>query len=157
VKAIVLLLILLFTVVESILAQQPLQPGKAAGRTSSGTGVSRSVLKLTGHYRVNNKSTPNSMEVEMLPKGKIKFHILALWVSSYNRDNVHNGEVQGVVDLTGNTATYQDEHCRISIKFTSSTAIVKQADEVGDCDFGANVTATGTYRKIDSRKPKFDN
>jgi hypothetical protein len=112
--------------------------------------------KVTGHYRARSKGAPNSMEVLGLRGGKIKFHLLALWVSAYNRDNVHNGEVQGVVELKGNTAVYEAEHCKFSITFTSTRAIVKQADELGDCDFGANVTATGTYRKVDSRKPKFD-
>ena len=113
-------------------------------------------LKVTGHYSARSKTAPNSMEVQQLPGGKIKFHILALWVSSYNRENVHNGEVQGVVDLVGDTATFEEEHCKITIKFTSRAAIVKHADERGDCEFGANVSATGTYRKTDSRKPKFD-
>ena len=96
------------------------------------------------------------MEVLQLPSGKLKFHILALWVSAYNRENVHNGEAQGVVELKGNSAVFEAEHCKITIRFTSTSAIVKQWDEIGDCDFGANVTATGTYRKVDSRKPKFD-
>ena len=96
------------------------------------------------------------MEVLQLPRGKLRFHILALWVSAYNRENVHNGEAQGVVELKGNSAVFEAEHCKITIRFTSTSAIVKQWDEIGDCDFGANVSATGTYRKVDSRKPKFD-
>ncbi|HEV7396978.1 MAG TPA: hypothetical protein VGN86_10745 [Pyrinomonadaceae bacterium] len=113
-------------------------------------------LKVTGSYSANSKSAPNSMEVLELPDGKIKLHILALWVSHYNAENVHNGEIQSVVDLIGNTAAYKDDHCSISLKFTRTAVVVKQADEVGDCDFGANVTASGTYRKVSSRKPKFD-
>jgi hypothetical protein len=142
-------LILAFAVGQIRPAQQSRDAHQPAARTSS--------LKLTGHYSLRNKWTPNSMEIEKLPDGKIKFHILALWVSPYNRTNVHNGELQAVVDLIGNTATYEDEHCKISIKFTNTSAIVKQEDERGDCEFGANVSATGTYRKIDSRTPKFDN
>jgi hypothetical protein len=113
-------------------------------------------LKVTGSYSANSKSAPNSMEVLELPDGKIKLHILALWVSHYNPENVHNGELQSVVDLLGNTAVYKDDHCSITLKFTRSVVVVKQADEAGDCDFGANVTASGTYRKVSSRKPKFD-
>lgn len=127
------------------------QTTKRSIRTSS-----TAALKVTGHYAARSKSAPNSMEVQELPGGKIKFHILALWVSHYNRDNVHNGEVQGTVNLVGDTAAYEEERCKITIRFTKTAAIVKHADELGDCDFGANVTATGTYRKLDSRKPKFD-
>jgi hypothetical protein len=113
-------------------------------------------FKVTGSYRSRSRSAPNSMEVLQLPDGKIKFHILALWVSSYNRENVHNGELQGVIDLNDNTAIYNEERCKITIRFTRTSAIVKHDYEAGDCDFGANVIASGTYRKVDSRKPKFD-
>jgi len=113
-------------------------------------------LKVTGHYAARSKPAPNSMEVQELPDGKIKFHILALWVSYYNRDNVHNGEVQGEINLVDDIATYEEERCKITIRFTRTAAIVKQFDELGDCDFGANVLATGTYRKLDSKRPKFD-
>ena len=35
--------------------------------------------------------------------------------------------------------------------------MVSKHNKIGDCDFGANVTASGTYRKLNSRKPKFGN
>jgi hypothetical protein len=111
---------------------------------------------VTGSYRLRNAETPNSLEVLQLPGGKIKFHILALWVSVHNRDNVHNGELQGVIALAGDTAVYQGESCKVTIKFAAGKAIVTQDADVGDCFFGANVSATGSYRKMNSRKPKFD-
>jgi len=110
---------------------------------------------VTGHYRLRHPETPNSLEVLQLPPGKIQFHLLALWVSPNNRENVHNGELEGVIDLKSNTATYETEGCRVTIRFFSTTAIVTQDSKVGDCDFGANVTASGIYRKLNSRKPKF--
>jgi hypothetical protein len=148
--------ILSFAMLSLMMAAQsaPAQNG------SSATGASQvkpaTPAKVTGHYSTRSRETPNSMEVQQLAGGKIKFHILALWVSAYNRDNVHNGEAQGIVDLKGNWAIYEAEHCKITIRFTRTSAIVKQLYEIGDCDFGANVTATGTYRRTDSRKPKFD-
>jgi hypothetical protein len=106
-------------------AQTPTRPARA--------------VNVTGHYRRRNAETPNSLEVLQLPDGKIKFHILALWVSAHNRDNVHNGELQGIVDLQGDTAVYQGESCKVTIKFAAGKAIVTQAEDVGDCYFGANV------------------
>jgi hypothetical protein len=134
-----LLLILLSFVI--VRAQNPVRPAGA--------------INVTGHYRLRNAETPNSLEVLQLPGGKIKFHILALWVSAHNRDNVHNGELQGIVALRGDTAVYQGESCKVTIKFVAGKAIVTQADDVGDCYFGANVSATGTYRKLNSRRPRF--
>jgi len=114
-------------------------------------------MNVTGQYEARSKFAPNSMEVQQLQNGKIKFHILALWVSSYNSQNVHNGEVTGTIDLIGNAATYEAQGCKIVLKFSKTAVQVKQVDEAGDCEFGANVSATGTYRKVNSRKPKFDN
>jgi hypothetical protein len=138
-----------------IAALPAVQLPQSASAKSAETGPAN-LVKVTGYYRARSRTAPNSMEVLQLPGGKIKFHILALWVRSYNRENVHNGEAQGIVELKGNSAVYEADHCKLTIRFTGTTAIVKQADEVGDCDFGANVTATGIYRRVDSRKPKFD-
>jgi hypothetical protein len=85
----------------------------------------------------------------------IQFHLLAVWVSANNRENVHNGELEGVIELKGNTATYETDSCKVSMKFFATSAIVTQASQIGDCDFGVNVTASGTYRKLNSRKPNF--
>ena len=131
-------------------------PAQKLKPTSDRQGKSVTTLSVTGYYRARTRGAPNSMKVQQLAGAKIKLHILALCFSLYNRANVHNGEAQSVVDLKGNSAIYEAEHCKITIRFTSTSAIVKQFDEAGDCDFGANVTATGTYRKIDGRKPKFD-
>ena len=110
---------------------------------------------VTGHYRLRNPGTPNSLEVLQLPAGKIQFHLIALWVSPNNRENVHNGELEGIIELKSNTATYETETCKVTIRFFSKTAVVTQDSTIGDCDFGVNVTASGIYRKLNSRKPTF--
>src|SRR4051812_12450432 len=121
------------------------------------TARKQPAINVTGQYEARSKFAPNSMEVQQLPNGKIKFHILALWVSSYNSQNVHNGEVTGIVDFISNAATYEAEGCKILLKFSKAAVQVKQVEEAGDCEFGANVSATGIYRKVNSRKPKFEN
>jgi hypothetical protein len=119
--------------------------------------VRKSVRNVTGHYQLKKAETRNSFEVQELAGNRIKFHILALWISPYNPENVHNGEVFGTVLRKGNTAVYEEERCKLTIKFTASGAVVDQNEEVGDCDFGANVTASGIYRKLNSRTPVFEN
>jgi len=111
---------------------------------------------LTGLYRTRDPQVRNTLEVLELANGKIKFHLLALWISPYNRENVHNGELQATVTVSRGIALYEDENCKVTIRFVSDKAFVTQAQELGDCDFGANVTATGSYRKLNSRRPKFD-
>ena len=122
---------------------------------ASQTSPEKPSKAVTGHYRLRHPETPNSLAVLQLPDGKIQFHLLALWMSPNNRENVHNGELEGVIKLKSNTATYETQGCKVTIRFFTTTAIVTQDTKVGDCDFGANVTASGIYRKINSRKPKF--
>jgi hypothetical protein len=138
----------LFTLISIVLLSGTVFP-QAPAPTSRPTNV-------TGAYRLRSAETPNSLDVLQLPDRKIKFHIVALWVSVHNRDNVHNGELQGVIALTGDTAVYQGESCKVTIKFAAGKAIVTQDADVGDCYFGANVSATGSYRKMNNRKPRFD-
>lgn len=69
----------------------------------------------------------------------------------------NTGEGTGVARIEGNTASFKpdgaEDECKITLKFTGGKLVVTQ---VGICGFGFNVTAEGTYKKISSRKPKFD-
>jgi|SRR5882672_7736856 len=58
--------------------------------------------------------------------------------------------------MRGGVATYQVDGCKLKMEFLPARVRITQSDEVGDCGFGANVTAAGSYRKIHSKKPKFD-
>ena len=57
----------------------------------------------------------------------------------------------------GDTAVFKPEgrgaDCQITMKFADGKLLVEQK---GSCDFGRGVSATGTYRKASSRKPKFE-
>jgi hypothetical protein len=110
---------------------------------------------VTGHYRIRQANTPNSLEVLQLPDGKIQFRLLALWVSPDNREKVHNGELEGIIQLKSNIATYETKGCKVVIRFFTRTAVITQDSKIGNCDFGLNVTAGGIYSKVNSRKPKF--
>jgi hypothetical protein len=46
-----------------------------------------------------------------------------------------------------------EEECQIALEFAGSKLVVTQT---GICDFGHNVSAEGTYKKISSKKPKFE-
>jgi hypothetical protein len=110
---------------------------------------------VTGHYRLTKGEFRNRLDVQQLAGGKIKFHLLALWVSYNNPANIHNGELQGIVALENRVAVYDQDDCKLKFEFFSNRVRVTQLNDAG-CGFGANVTAAGAYRKLDSRKPKFD-
>jgi hypothetical protein len=67
------------------------------------------------------------------------------------------GEGVGVATIEGDTAIFKpegaEEECQIILKFTGAKLVVKQT---GICGFGHNVTAEGTYKKVSSKKPKFE-
>jgi hypothetical protein len=127
----------------------------AVGKPPSSTKA-KPLGNVTGHYRMRYQEFRNRIDVQQLPDAKVKFDLLALWVSHYNAQNVHNGTAQGVVSLENGVAMYEDGSCRLKIEFFPNKLRVTQSEGFGDCGFGANVTATGTYRKVDNKKPKFD-
>jgi hypothetical protein len=124
------------------------QDGRSKSRTA-GAGV-------TGHYSVRNPSMENSLDVLLLPGGKVKIYLYASWIGSVETGNVNVGEIKTVVPFRNGTAVYESGQCRIQIRFVRSRAIVTQTERGGDCGFGLNVSATGTYRKRNGRTPKFD-
>jgi hypothetical protein len=115
----------------------------------------KAAKNVTGDYRLTKEEFRNRLEVRQLAGGKIKFHLLALWVSHNNPENIHNGELQGIAKLEKGVAIYDQDGCKIKIEFFPNRAHVMQLEDSG-CGFGANVTAEGTYRKLNSKKPKFD-
>jgi hypothetical protein len=110
---------------------------------------------VTGQYRLRQEEFHNRLDVLQLPGGKIKFQLVALWVSHNNPENIHNGELRGEVTLRNGLATLPG-NCKITMTFTANKVVVTEGEETEACGFGANVTAAGSYRKIDSKKPKFD-
>jgi hypothetical protein len=113
------------------------------------------VKNVTGHYRLTKEEFRNRLEVKQLAGARIKFHLLALWVSYNNPENIHNGELQGIVALANGVALYDQDGCKLKFEFFSNRVRVTQLDDAG-CGFGANVTAAETYRKLDNKPPKFD-
>ena len=113
------------------------------------------IKNVTGHYRLTKQEFRNRLEVKQLAGAKIKFHLLALWVSYNNPENIHNGELQGIGALENGIALYDQDGCKLKFEFFSHEIRITQLDDAG-CGFGANVTAAGTYRKLDRKSPKFD-
>jgi hypothetical protein len=113
------------------------------------------VKNVTGHYRLTKGEFRNRLDVQQVSGRKIKFYLLALWVSHNNPDNIHNGELNGVVALQKGIALYDRDDCKLKFEFLPNRVRIVQLNDEG-CGFGANVTAAGTYRMLDSKKPKFD-
>ena len=134
---------MLLILTTSICAVQAQSPPRSAAKNA------------TGHYRLTKEEFRNRIDVQQLAGGKIKFYLLALWVSHNNPENIHNGELQGIVALEKGVAIYDQDDCKLKFEFFPNRVRVAQLNDAG-CGFGANVSAAGNYRKLDGKKPKFD-
>ena len=74
--------------------------------------------------------------------------------------SVNMGSAFGEATIEGNVATFIPEDtqgCKITMTFLPGKLVVKQDGDDATCGFGHNVYSTGTYRKVRSGKPKFEN
>lgn len=69
----------------------------------------------------------------------------------------NTGEGSGIAFIEGDTATFKpdaaEDECKITMKFTRGKLIVTQESI---CGFGHNVISDGTYKRVSTRKPKFN-
>lgn len=116
--------------------------------------------KIVTAAQVNGTWKSKTGEFKILALGNQKLKVEFSGIYEY-RDGQGNptanlGEGSGVAHIEGDTAIFNpypdDEACKITMKFTNGKLIVTQT---GNCGFGHNVTAAGTYRKTSSAKPKF--
>ncbi len=72
-------------------------------------------------------------------------------------NDINTGEANGHALLENDTATFKpdnaDEDCRITLQFAHDKVVVRQE---GNCGFGLNVSAAGTYKRTSSKKPAFE-
>ncbi len=129
--------------------------------------ASVSGAEVTGTFKMNfigkkYKDFSNELEILALGGGKLKFafDLIYPYTLKNGEVSVNMGGLSGEVDIKGDTAVYQsDEYgaCKITIKFVRPGEVkVTQDGSDGTCGFGHNVTSQGTYRKVSSKKPKFE-
>jgi hypothetical protein len=110
--------------------------------------------------QVNGTWKTKSGEFKIWALGKQRLQVELSGVYEYKTPRgpmANEGEGSGIATIEGDTAIFKpesaDEECRITLKFTGGKLVVTQT---GICGFGHNVSAEGTYRKVSSKKPKFD-
>jgi len=110
--------------------------------------------------QVNGTWKTKSGEFKIWALGKQRLQVEFSGVYEYKTPQgtmANEGEGSGIATIEGDTATFKpegaEEECRITLKFTGGKLVVTQT---GICGFGHNVSAEGTYRKVSSKKPKFE-
>jgi len=80
--------------------------------------------------------------------GQIEF-----FVSASHQENV--GEISGETALKGDHADYADagNDCTLAFKFSGEKLVISQD---GSCGMGLNVSGSGTYKRVSTAAPSFD-
>ena len=140
-----------------------------AGTSNSvaqGSRASVSGAEVTGTFRMNFKGKfsqqSNDIKIMALGRGKLRvaFDLVYPYTLPDGEISVNMGFIDAVAAITGDTAVLSTDEfgpCKITIKFVRPGNIkVTQDGTDSDCGFGHNVMAGGNYRKVSSKKPKFD-
>ena len=144
-RKLILIILLCFTIVSA------LAPGSAQSDPSGQKVVTAAQVNGTWRYKANQFKVwalgQQKLKVEFM--GTYEYKTRAGWMAN-------TGSGSGIAVIEGDTALFRpedaDEECKITMRFTGGKMV---AEQEGGCGFGHNVIASGVYRKVSSRKPKF--
>lgn len=126
-----------------------------------------SAAEVTGTFKMSFvgkkfKDLSNQLDILALGGGKLKiaFDLLYPYTLQGGEMSANLGGLSGEASIKGDTAIFESTEfgpCKITIKFVRpGKVMVTQDGTDANCGFGHNVTSQGTYRKVSSKKPKFD-
>jgi len=101
-------------------------------------------------------------EIRILALGHNKLRVQMDLIYPYKSPmgpTANTGEASGEATIENDTAVFyplDDHKCRITLKFLPGNKLKVSEENNMDCGFGNRVTSAGTYMKIKSGKPKFD-
>lgn len=133
-----------------------------AAASSANAQMRRAVSggEATGTFREG--ATGSEFKILALGKGKLRvaFSGVYPYKTARGERTANVGEASGEAEISGDAAIFKprdtERQCTITIKFlTRGRLNVTQAGTDGECGFGANVSASGSYKKISARRPKF--
>ena len=127
------------------------EPLSAIARKTDGDAEAAQT-NLTGTYRYKSGRNNNAIGVEELGGNRLEISIAANYEykDSSGEWMANSGTAGGIVTRNGDTAVFVPEgysDCEITLKFSGNKIFVKHEGAGGDCGFGGNVTAGGTYTK----------
>jgi hypothetical protein len=122
--------------------------GETEAEQTGLTGTYRYRKALSSNIRIIN----NAIGVEDLGGNRLRVSISANYEYKERSGSwmVNSGDAGGDVTLKNGTAILVPEgypDCPITMKFSGNKIVVSHEGVGGDCGFGGNVTASGTYTK----------
>jgi hypothetical protein len=125
----------------------------------TGNAGERSVTaaEATGTYR--DAKSNSEIRILALGHGKLKVQLALVYEFKSQEGPMANlGDASGEATIENDVAVFVPEgfgDCKITMTFVPNGKL--KVEQHGDeCGFGQNVRADGTFRKISSREPKFD-
>lgn len=139
----------------------------SASAYAQNSRASVSGTEVTGTFKMSfigkkYKDFSNELDILALGGGKLKiaFDLVYPYTLQNGEVSVNMGGLSGEASIKGDTAIFESNEfgpCKINIKFVRPGEVkVTQSGTDADCGFGHNVTSQGTYRKVSSKKPKFE-
>jgi hypothetical protein len=91
-------------------------------------------------------TTPNQLYLLSLPGNRVKFRLIALATPEGATDPAFTaqGEISGIVRITGETAVFEGDDCRIQMRFVGREVRLAQT---GSCGMPSPVSGSGSYRR----------
>lgn len=137
----------------------------AFGARAQTSRKSVSAAEVNGTFRMNFQGKfrkfSNDIKILALGGGKIRiaFDLVYPYTTRNGEPMVNMGGLDAEADIEADVAKYtsEDGKCTITIKFVRAGTIkVMQDGSDGECGFGHNVFAQGTYTKVSSKRPTFE-
>lgn len=118
-----------------------------------------SSAEVTGTYR--DESGSNEFRILAVGNNRLKVQFDGSYVYRTTPDGpmANVGFASGLADIEADIAMFKpdaSDDCTLVLTFLRGNKLGVDQRGQGTCGFGHNVTAGGRYRKISSRKPKFE-
>ena len=127
----------------------------AQARKSVGAAETNGTFR--NYFAGKPKGAYDEIKIQTAGSGKLKVSFDLLYPT--RNGGANSGNAEGLAIIAGDTATFAPagfDQCKITIKFVKPGQIrVTQQGSDSECGFGANVSASGSYKKISRAEAKF--
>lgn len=133
----------------------------ASAQARKSVGAAEVTGTFRSYFTGAAKGSYDEIKISSLGAGKLKisFELTYPHRDGTGKMSANVGEAAGEATIKGDTAVYESTEfgqCKITVRFVKPGAIeVTQSGADTECGFGANVSASGDYKKFSGKRPKF--
>ena len=134
--------------------------GTSNAQTRKAIGAAETNGTFRDYFEGKPRGAFNEIKILSTGKGKLKvsFNLVYPDITSGGGGG-NTGTAAGEALIVGDAAAFAPagfEQCKITIKFLRPGQIkVTQKGNDAECGFGANVSASGTYKRVSAARPRF--